>query len=59
VIVDDDHDIHLMTVLIVSDGINPISVNRPKLVVAVFLGIIPVWVQWLIESKVSNCFFSN
>ena len=55
-IVDDDHDIHLMTVLIVSDGINPISANRPKLVVAVCLGIIPVRVQWLIESKPSNCF---
>ncbi len=56
VIVNDDHDIHLMTVLIVSDGINPISANRPKLVVAVCLGIIPVRIQWLIESKASNCF---
>jgi hypothetical protein len=45
VIVNDDHAIHLMTVLIVSDGINPISANRPKLVVAVVLGSIPVWVQ--------------
>jgi hypothetical protein len=56
VIVNDDHDIHLITVLIVSDGINPISANRPKLVVAVCLGFIPVWVQCLIESKESNCF---
>ena len=55
-IVNDDHAIHLMTVLIVSDGINPISANRPKLVVAVCLWIIPVQVQWLIESKASNCF---
>jgi hypothetical protein len=56
VIVEDDHDIHLMTALIVSDGFNPISANRPKLIVAVCLGIIPVRVQWLIESKASNCF---